>query len=541
MKQKIKVLIIGFIFSVVLIETAVRLGCFFYVFLREQRNEVFDREKNIFRILCIGESTTALGGRSSYPCQLQEILNQRNIGVQFSVINAGREGVNTTILIAQLENNLNKYQPDMIVAMMGCNDGRKTVLYGNIPFVNKFSFKTYKLVKLLWYNCQYKNQREVGTIASEDEKKFSKELLKRIISLKDDKEYSYRLMKYIEDKALAGFDEVLTELINVEPAAAVYRKLKRFFNCLQKMQNQYQKFEKILDRRVEIICKRCIKRDPMKYTPYLLLARCYINRRQYDKAQEVLNSAGVVKNSNLYLEKGWFYLEKEMYDQAEEMFKKVYELGKVPFKDIDTYLEYAWFSRREGKSHKAQEILKAIIERHPQELWAYFELGWLYKDYGKYEEAVRIFKDRLEFSPLDESIYSALSFLYEELGQYDLRDEYFKKARKLGLDKYSPITVYNYHNLKAAADRRRIKLVCVQYPMRSIEPLKEILLSHNDIIFVDNEKIFRDALRQDNYKKYFLDAFAGDFGHCAYEGNRLLAENIADVILKEVFLRNDFL
>lgn len=38
-----------------------------------------------------------------------------------------------------------------------------------------------------------------------------------------------------------------------------------------------------------------------------------------------------------------------------------------------------------------------------------------------------------------------------------------------------------------------------------------------------------------SYKEYFGDMFAGDFGHCTKKGNRLLAENIANVILKEVF------
>jgi len=31
------------------------------------------------------------------------------------------------------------------------------------------------------------------------------------------------------------------------------------------------------------------------------------------------------------------------------------------------------------------------------------------------------------------------------------------------------------------------------------------------------------------------DMFGGDFGHCTQKGNKLLAGNIADVILKEVF------
>jgi ABC-type antimicrobial peptide transport system permease subunit len=74
--------------------------------------------------------------------------------------------------------------------------------------------------------------------------------------------------------------------------------------------------------------------------------------------------------------------------------------------------------------------------------------------------------------------------------------------------------------------------------MRSPEPLKKIFQGNEEgIIFVDNEKIFREALRKTGYKEYFTDLFAGDFGHCTNKGKRLLAENIADVILRECFNR----
>ena len=52
---------------------------------------------------------------------------------------------------------------------------------------------------------------------------------------------------------------------------------------------------------------------------------------------------------------------------------------------------------------------------------------------------------------------------------------------------------------------------------------------------MDNEKVFKQALRKASYDEYFRDNFAGDFGHCTPNGNRLLAENIADTILKKVF------
>jgi len=44
-------------------------------------------------------------------------------------------------------------------------------------------------------------------------------------------------------------------------------------------------------------------------------------------------------------------------------------------------------------------------------------------------------------------------------------------------------------------------------------------------------------LKKISYNDYFTDMFAGDFGHCTRKGNRLLAENIANVILKEYFHR----
>jgi len=51
---------------------------------------------------------------------------------------------------------------------------------------------------------------------------------------------------------------------------------------------------------------------------------------------------------------------------------------------------------------------------------------------------------------------------------------------------------------------------------------------------VDNEKMFNEGVKREGYDEYFNDCFAGDFGHCTPKGNRLLAENIAGVILTEV-------
>ena len=67
-------------------------------------------------------------------------------------------------------------------------------------------------------------------------------------------------------------------------------------------------------------------------------------------------------------------------------------------------------------------------------------------------------------------------------------------------------------------------------------PLKKIFEGDEEgIIFVDNEKIFKDVVEKEGYQVYFRDMFGGDFGHCTNKGNKLLAGNIAKTILQEVF------
>ena len=75
----------------------------------------------------------------------------------------------------------------------------------------------------------------------------------------------------------------------------------------------------------------------------------------------------------------------------------------------------------------------------------------------------------------------------------------------------------------------------MQYPLRGVESLKNILTSIKKIIFVENKSNFQEALKQAEYSNYFSDTFGGDFGHCTRMGNRLIAENLSNVILKEIF------
>ncbi|MBU4473202.1 MAG: hypothetical protein KJ842_03510, partial [Candidatus Omnitrophica bacterium] len=88
-KQKIALVLFGLFLFFVLLEAGLRLGGFILLSIQEHRNLQSIKQKGAYRILCLGESTT----QGQYPQFLEQVLNQRNIGVRFSVVDKGRGGV----------------------------------------------------------------------------------------------------------------------------------------------------------------------------------------------------------------------------------------------------------------------------------------------------------------------------------------------------------------------------------------------------------------------------------------------------------------
>lgn len=441
----------GLLLCLILLEVAIRLGGGIFLFLQEHKNRLAIQKKGTYRIMCLGESTTASGGNDSYPSQLEEILNQCNIGVKFSVINRGIPGVLTSGIVAQLEDNIYKYKPDMIVTMMGINDEWNYILRKDIFLfkTNTFfeSLKVYKLARLLWTNIVGK-VRQIGI--------------------------------HTKNKGLLYFSPFL-EGANTDRADI--------------------KFE-------------------VDYT------------MQDNLPQIKENKKSILQSDRGYLEQGWYYMAKNELTQAEEMFNKAIELNP---NNYEAHVDLGWCYRSLGKFFLAEQLYKKGIELTSYNDRAYFGLAMVYIDQNKLSQAETVLKKAIEIRPNNDKAYALLGTLYDQMGRRSLAQEYLKKSDKLRMEYYNPITRRNYQRLKELLDKRGIKLVCVQYPMRSIEPLKQIFDAQEGIIFVDNEKNFLEALKTARFTEYFTDTFGGDFGHCTRKGNRLIAENIANVILKECF------
>lgn len=116
---------------------------------------------------------------------------------------------------------------------------------------------------------------------------------------------------------------------------------------------------------------------------------------------------------------------------------------------------------------------------------------------------------------------------------YQEAEEYFKKAEESRLN--SPnIETYNQYKLilKKLTDNN-IKVICMQYPLRSINSLQEQLKNepyYNKLTFISNEQLFKEALMNKSYDEIFKDQVGGDFGHCTDLGNILISKNIINVL-----------
>jgi len=525
---KIALILFGLFLTIIILEIGLRIGGFTILSLQEHRNLQSIKKKGTCHIMCLGESTT----QNQYPLYLEEILNQSNIGIKFSVIDKGISGTNTAVILGQLESNLDKYQPDIVVTMMGINDGKHMPC--EIASTSKIaltfrSFKVYKLVRLLWLHMVTK-LKETGFCVQDvnKQKDKPKEVHKELRHPNPpDNDSAYRDLGWLyrDQGKFAESEQAFKKAIELNPKNdSAYRGL----GWIYKEQGKFAESEQTL--------KKVIELNPDNDSAYRELGWLYRDQGKFAELEHTLKKVIELNpdNDSAYRDLGWFYRDQGKFAESEHTLKKAVHLN--PDND-SAYRELGWLYRDQGKFAESEQAFKKAIELNPKNDSAYIKLGWLYLSQGKYAESEQVFKKVMELDPGSNRITRNLAIIYYEIGNNELSEVYAKKTDNLRDEYYSPETINNYHTLEQILDKRKIKLVCVQYPVRNIEPLKKIFKEkpEGSIIFVDNERIFKDAVRREGYKEYFKDMFGGDFGHCTEKGNRLLAENIADVILKKYF------
>lgn len=85
-----------------------------------------------------------------------------------------------------------------------------------------------------------------------------------------------------------------------------------------------------------------------------------------------------------------------------------------------------------------------------------------------------------------------------------------------------------YSRLATSLVERETLLVAMQYPTLPAGELQELLAARPGVLVVDNRALF--AAEPDPWSTIFVDRFGGGFGHLSDQGNRMLADHLAEAL-----------
>ena len=542
-KEKLILILLSLFLCVAALEIAMRAAGWAVLALQEQRNRLALKQGGGFRILCLGESTTAWGGKDSYPAQLEEILGKMNLGVRAAVINEGKAAADTARIVSQLKGNLAAYSPNVVVTMMGINDNDSQFItaYTSVPghALTRYlkQLKVYKLICVLQSHVRRRLRRPGVPAGKEDIFSRPEELFFPLF-LNPQKGLPPGFAEG-NSRAWQEYEEFMKCFVSQGPQGAIEERLAKAIAAHPDNPWGYLGlgrcwwFQGRRKEAEEMFAKAEEKARHNEWI-YFAIIHCYIPLRDYGRCEQLVKKAIEANPASPwgYVGSGWYHSGRGDYAQAEGMFKKAFAID--PANSI-AYSLLADSYRSRKMYDKAEELYTKAIAAAPHQPWGYVELGNCYWAEKKYDKIEEVAQRGIAMCERNDRLYGFLAGYYRRAGKRSLAEEYAQKADSLRLQYYNPITRYNYQQVRQILAARGLPLICMQYPLRSVQSLKKMFDSEEGVIFVDNEGLFKDALRGSAYSDYFDDIFAGDFGHCSPKGNRLLAENLARVIVKEFF------
>jgi Tfp pilus assembly protein PilF len=621
--QKIALIVFGLVLACLILEGALRLSG--YVLTLPKKNEIAQKalRKSDYTILCLGESTTD----GQWPPFLEKSLARLVPDRHITVIDEGKRCLNTGVIISEIEKNLELYNPDIVISMMGINDWDDTIAYQN-TFQDRVSlflqdFRLYKLAKLVWFHCVYFFTGESLVYAYEsvplsprtlDE--YNDILDQGLVLMKtndlqgahtyirsaidafpyeaegyirqawvfqeegrkDDAETSFARAYQLKSSDVRICIEYISFLMREEKIYeakqvidAVYgiaphdpRVLREYGKILYATKDYVHAKERLFEALIfnqedhdvymligRVLCAEALYKEALPYFEKgcaimpenidfgIEHANTYISLGEIARAKEILYALEKQDSSNPLVYKQLSKCFELEDDTATALFilEDAYNKNK---NKIEIIQELARFLLHNKKYARVEALLMDALENPEMQdkkkrRVLYELLGRTYVIQDKEEYVEALYQKAISEFPDDDRFYASLALFYLNRGDHNKAKRHFKAAHTMRMHYVNAVTEYNYTKHKELLHERNIQLVCVQYPMRSVEPLQRMLKFDSRIIFVDNENIFKEQVLSEGYSTFFKDNFAGDFGHCTERGNMLLAENIARTLLAKYF------
>jgi len=173
---------------------------------------------------------------------------------------------------------------------------------------------------------------------------------------------------------------------------------------------------------------------------YFLRGALYAQQKAYNKALADANQA-LRRDANLLPAlrlKGIVYVQMEKYDDAVRTFEQLKRKSKDVEGKIEATTQIAFAVSKQGKYKRASGILKAELEKTPDNIELLRSLADMELLYGHWSEADALYKKLLELDPKDSGVLNNYSWLLATCPDENIRDaaralDYGKQAAEATL------------------------------------------------------------------------------------------------------------
>ncbi|MCA9393594.1 MAG: glycosyltransferase [Candidatus Omnitrophica bacterium] len=324
---KAGLLILGCFLTLVVLEVGMRTSGALITTAQSLQNRLAVRDDSRYRILCVGESTTFFGTYNyAYPHMLEEILNQHPAGSEYRVFNEGQIGTDTDEILEDLSDHLRRYRPHMVIAMMGVNDAFGEDL-GTVPAGGFSHLRVVRLMQLIRRHWQEKFGSYRGDRHVERGYEF--------LSDGDIEEAWAEVERARRAGAPPAEIEALTGHIHwlaagdFDRSAAAYDKALSLDPGREWLYEDYFQVLYYGNRYEEAagVMQRMLARFPKSEDAYRKLGKVYLQLKQYDKLEALLQKADeqVPDDPGMIRIRAAYHLAKGETDRAERLFERYAE------------------------------------------------------------------------------------------------------------------------------------------------------------------------------------------------------------------------
>lgn len=258
----------------------------------------------------------------------------------------------------------------------------------------------------------------------------------------------------------------------------------------------------------------------------------YKDRKEFTKAVNIIRKILDAEPDNVEAQEFLSFLYVEEKSSTEEIYKIAKKIINSHAKNKLIWYKLIFqinfdFKKLDDLRFYADKAINDNPEIFSNASEAYELYGFI-KDVLSEPQKEKILK--LINNNRSDRFYGFKAIYYMEKKEYEKADMYFEKADKIRYKK--ALDPSGERIIKKLIDSN-VKVVFMQYPLRSIESLKKIFRSkdwYDELIFISNEYNFKQALKRKKYTDIFYDQFAGDYGHCLGFGNTMIADNVVKTL-----------